>query len=382
MKRIFTLCSIIAALVFFVNVQSASAVDFSGKITSVNKGTLTEGTAYVMEGEEIILTVELSALGLKQNLNLSAVQPAQYVANPADIKKIDPATIAAAEADNAIITITLKPSTLGQLLYCIQPGTTELEGYYLWLNVTVEPNTAGTLSSFLLAHPNGTEGVSTKIEGDFVVTHIWEQPYDGWSQKRAYLQDASAGVFVHYYEPLTCKVGDHYDKIRGVLHINLDQYSQGVFGIEGTEAYPLPKTPTATNAPATPSPITLAEVAQHHGRLVSISGVQFDETGTFTEADTVAVTIGETQLHVCLFPGSDLVGTAIPAEADLVCIVRSVGEGKVMLSPRSKADVTAKNNATALETVAEDVWATKVLENGQLYIIRDGVRYNIFGTKQ
>ncbi len=42
---------------------------------------------------------------------------------------------------------------------------------------------------------------------------------------------------------------------------------------------------------------------------------------------------------------------------------------------------TDDDTATALENVVEQVSATKVIENGQLIIIRDGVRYNALGTQ-
>jgi hypothetical protein len=42
--------------------------------------------------------------------------------------------------------------------------------------------------------------------------------------------------------------------------------------------------------------------------------------------------------------------------------------------------ITILNDQTAVEDVLLPNTATKIIENGQIYIIRDGVRYNALGT--
>ncbi len=384
MKKHFTLCSLVAAFLFFTQAQVLNAQqkwpEFTGVPTAVDKGSIAAGNVSVAEGDEVIITVQLDCANITQDLALFAGQEYGFMAPPADVLSFTPATFTAAEANaDPTVNIKLKPSKLGSLTYAIYGGSEELEGVFFLLSVSVTPKTYTSLADYIADYPAGvtTEGLSFTTEGDFVVTHTWKHE----EKVRAYIQDATAGVIVHTYEGITCQVGDHFKKVKGMLNCGLEGNGEGVYGLEGLEASPLIGTATK-NEPAAPSPITLADLAQHHGRLVSISDVQFDETGAFTEADTVAATVGETKLHICLFPGSDLVGTNIPAEADLVCIVRTIEKGNIILSPRSKADVTSHDDATAVENVQAETPATKMIENGQLYIIRDGIRYNIFGTKQ
>ncbi len=389
MKKNFTLRSLMAAFIFFGNVCTAYAVDLTGSIISSDKGTVTEGVAYVTADDEVTLTIELSCADLTQDFSLSAIQPYPYVANPADVKAITPALIQASTADKSTIAVTIKPSTIGDLTYCLEPSSRELTSYYLWININVTPNTDNTLSSFLRAYPDGSNFATVSVEGDFVVTHIWEQPYDGWSQTRAYLQDATAGVFIHYWNGLTCKVGDHYNTITGALHINLDHNSQGMYGMEGTENYPLPE-PTATDTPAEPSVIKLSDAAKHHGRLVRINNVAVSDdqdirSDVLTIDEKVAITAGDVTAHITLFPGSDLLGepaSTISGSIDLVGIIRSVADGEIIISPRGKADILeSSGETTVLQHVQMHTPAVKVLEDGQVYIMKDGLRYNVLGIQ-
>ncbi len=74
-------------------------------------------------------------------------------------------------------------------------------------------------------------------------------------------------------------------------------------------------------------------------------------------------------------------GTTAAAVGDKVSINGKVGmyNGK----PQLLADCTytIKETATALENIVEEAKAVKVIENGQLVIIKNGVRYNVLGTQ-
>lgn len=59
----------------------------------------------------------------------------------------------------------------------------------------------------------------------------------------------------------------------------------------------------------------------------------------------------------------------------------AVGDNVTFTYNVAAKTLTAKNNtATAVENVAVEAKAIKVVENGQIVIIRDGVRYNAVGT--
>ncbi len=381
------LCSLFTTILFFsFNIQFIYAQqrwpEFSFAPIAVDKGTIKDGVVNVAEGDVVTITLQLDCANLKQGLAPYAGQEYGFMAPAADIISFNPATFTAEEANaDPTVEVKVKPSQLGSFTYGIYGGSNELEGIYQLLSLSVTPKKYTSLADYIAEHPEGVkeEGLAFVTEGDFVVTHTWTQTFDFGKQVRAYVQDATAGVLVHTYSGITAKVGDHFSSVKGILNYSMEGNGEGVYGLEGPESSPLIGT-ASKNEAATPTLITTDQVAAHHGRLVQIDAVRFGETGSFTECDTVAVTIGDLSAHICLFPESDLVGEIIPIRANITGILRSVKDGAIVLSPRSKSDIEIiEAGTTALENTVVTTPAVKVMENGHIYIIKDGVRYTVLG---
>ncbi len=256
-------------------------------------------------------------------------------------------------------------------------GSDDFEGISISITVTGETAPYAGLGELIEAinavKDKSLPDIAT-VTGDFVVTHVYNGPHN---TPLCYMQDEAYGV-VYDNSDKTYQVGEHYNQLSGWAQLKGTEYE---ITYETYLAEQL-GTPTRTEA-ATPAIITVDEVAAHHGRLVQLKNIQLGETGSFTECDTVAVTIGDQSAHICLFPGSDLVGESIPSRADITGILRSVADGKIMLSPRSKADIIAiEEDVTGLTHTELTTPARKVIENGRIYIIKNGVRYNILGAKE
>ena len=78
--------------------------------------------------------------------------------------------------------------------------------------------------------------------------------------------------------------------------------------------------------------------------------------------------------YTCALRGSDI--NAVDNEAVFTdCTIRLVVDYENVV-----VKITVLNDQTAVEDVLLPNTATKIIENGQIYIIRDGVRYNALGT--
>ena len=78
--------------------------------------------------------------------------------------------------------------------------------------------------------------------------------------------------------------------------------------------------------------------------------------------------------YTCALRGSDI--NAVDNEAVFTdCTIRLVVDYENVV-----VKITILNDQTAVEDVLLPNTATKIIENGQIYIIRDGVRYNALGT--
>ena len=78
--------------------------------------------------------------------------------------------------------------------------------------------------------------------------------------------------------------------------------------------------------------------------------------------------------YTCALRGSDI--NAVDNLAVFTdCTIRLVVDYENVV-----VKITILNDQTAVEDVLLPNTATKIIENGQIYIIRDGVRYNALGT--
>ena len=111
-----------------------------------------------------------------------------------------------------------------------------------------------------------------------------------------------------------------------------------LFSMEGEQLGGI--TITDTQKYKTPVDINLADYvpADNQYKLVRLQGVQFSTSGTLA-ADSYAVTVGDASARIHPFPNTDVIGSEIPATADVVGI--SMSKGAVVVWPRSLGDIQA-----------------------------------------
>lgn len=198
-----------------------------------------------------------------------------------------------------------------------------------------------------------------KFAGKVTVTAI-EAVADSYTPYyKVYAQDATGGICLSTeymdFDPSSLAVGD---KITDFLYMYNGEGSIGLMGVlvQTSETAPV-FTKVASGVEVTPLEINPADftAADYQYRLVKLAGVRFSETGNF-EATSYKVTTpdgAKAQIHP--FAGSDLIGTAIPAKADVVGI--SMSKSALVVWPRTLADVTA--GAASVNITKQDLYDFK-----------------------
>ena len=197
-----------------------------------------------------------------------------------------------------------------------------------------------------------------KFAGKVTVTAI-EAVADSYTPYyKVYAQDATGGICLSteymFFDPSSLAVGD---KITDFLYMYNGEGSIGLMGMLMQTSETAPVFTKAGTGTVTPLEINPADftAADYQYRLVKLAGVSFSETGNF-EAKTYTVTTPDgatAQVHP--FAGSDLIGTAIPAKADVVGI--SMSKSALVVWPRTLADVTA--GAASVNITKQDLYDFK-----------------------
>lgn len=197
-----------------------------------------------------------------------------------------------------------------------------------------------------------------KFAGKVTVTAI-EAVADSYTPYyKVYAQDATGGICLSteymFFDPSSLAVGD---KITDFFYMYNGEGSIGLMGMlmQTSETAPV-FTKAASGVEVTPLEINPADftAADYQYRLVKLAGVSFSETGNF-EAKTYEVTTADGAAKVHPFAGSDLIGTAIPAKADVVGI--SMSKSALVVWPRTLADVTA--GAASVNITKQDLYDFK-----------------------
>ena len=197
-----------------------------------------------------------------------------------------------------------------------------------------------------------------KFAGKVTVTAI-EAVADSYTPYyKVYAQDATGGICLSTeymtFDPSSLAVGD---KITDFFYMYNGEGSIGLMGMlmQTSETAPV-FTKVASGVEVTPLEINPADftAADYQYRLVKLAGVSFSETGNF-EAKSYQVTTPDGAAKVHPFAGSDLIGTAIPAKADVVGI--SMSKSALVVWPRTLADVTA--GAASVNITKQDLYDFK-----------------------
>lgn len=196
-----------------------------------------------------------------------------------------------------------------------------------------------------------------KFTGKLTVTAI-EAASDGYSYY-IYAQDETGAVMLSTmnmdFDPSSLAVGDQITDF--IYMLDDESNSVGVMGVLVQTSETAPVFTKAGTGTVTPLEINPAEFSAANGQfsLVKLAGVSFSETGNFEAKSYEVTTPDGATAYVHPFAGSDLIGTAIPAKADVVGI--SMSKSALVVWPRTLADVTA--GAASVNITKQDLYDFK-----------------------
>lgn len=197
-----------------------------------------------------------------------------------------------------------------------------------------------------------------KFTGKVTVTAI-EAVADSYTPYyKVYAQDATGGICLSTeymdFDPSSLAVGD---KITDFLYMYNGEGSIGLMGVLMQTSETAPVFTKAGTGTVTPLEINPADftAADYQYRLVKLAGVSFSATGNFEATSYEVTTPDGATAHIHPFAGSDLIGTAIPAKADVVGI--SMSKSALVVWPRTLADVTA--GAASVNITKQDLYDFK-----------------------
>ncbi len=298
-----------------------------------------------MVGEEITCTLHIAGKDLKGDITLAA--------DHADILSFDPATVAQADAEagGKDVIVTIKPSSSIFTTYTITASSEGAEDFPISIYCMAQQPPYQNLQAFIDAFAGEESSYfDYTVKSDMVVTHVFDQ--NGISC--AYIQDATAGVRVYdnYGSMQSYKTGDRIKELIGTLEL-----SYGVYSINTTNA---PDNPAVIkNEPAEPTLIGIGDMINYVGRLVRINNVAIATTNNKT-----TITASDATAELTTFSGSDVEIATLPAEADIIGIVRSANATVRRISPRSKVDIISRVASDLDNITTSQIWAA----DGALHI--------------
>ncbi len=392
MKKIFTLRSLVAAVVLCIGTTVVAQTP-KATITNVDH----EGYTNAKVGDVVTWKYHIVAENVTEGVTLGLAAGMNIV--PATARTITPATLTKDELLAGVdvsISLTIEDGD-GEVFYTLygysdtdfQVETMEYAGmdpvvYYndnfaKSFAITIAAAPYSKLSTLIAKNKNASSPL-VNAAGEFICTHVGLVDVYGLEKKCAFVQDETAGVvLLNGAGDVDYKVGDKFTALSGNFNMNL---TGTLYFIEYNAEVGV-AAPTVVASGVAVEPVVVAsgdEAYEKAGLLVRLNDVTFAaSTAPFAAGAEYTVSIANGSAYLKVFTGSDLIGTDIPTETvDVV----GIADTWANITLRSKADIIAKSDGTALENVVNDVKATKVLENGQLYIVRDGIRYNVLGTKQ
>ncbi len=363
--------------------NGAGGKDDASKIASVNlrKGTYTPGRVYVDEikvatswddlfesGDTPDPTPVPTIITLPVSLNFGGIftdmpNSLTFTVTGNDLTDditltsdnvelvLDKTTLTKAEAQaegSAKVTATLTAVTEGKQTATItlsSTGATTVTIPVEWTAVAVTKKaTLADLKTAAEADENETPFLFT---GEAVVTYTEAGSY----QTMYYVEDATGAVRIDdWFGTATLSVGD---KIKDALvYKGFEADLSGQPLIFNT----IKPTIVSTGNEWTPQVVTLQQLqnnpADYLLELVKVEGVTLDQTEANYKAGNNAISKDETSAAISLTSDNTLVGTAKPAQADIVGI--SYYTSGYNIRVRTAADIVAKTAPTSIETISLD----------------------------
>ena len=193
---------------------------------------------------------------------------------------------------------------------------------------------------------------------DWVVT--------GVKNSNAYLTDGTKGLII-YTSDHGFKAGD---MLSGTVYCDITQY-QGNAEIKGLKANTTGLTVTEGGIAPVQTPAIKDLSAINTGSIISLSNLTYDGT-VLVDAEENKIT-----------PYNAFI-TLPTMTKDKKYNVKGVfinfGETKE-IAPLAESDIQEVTTPSAIESAAVETPALKTIENGQLVILRDGVKYNAMGVR-
>ncbi len=220
----------------------------------------------------------------------------------------------------------------------------------------VVPERVASVADYLeIFKRDGAYMTQYQFTGKLNVTYIQEVKDSYSTSYNIYAQDGTGAMllstmYLENFNPASLAAGD---QITGFAFMIGD--SGECIPAQTSETAPV-WTKSATGVAVEPLEVSPAEfsAADYQYRLVKLAGATFSETGKF-EAKSYAVTVDGKAASVRPFADTDLIGTAIPAKADVVGI--SMSKSALVVWPRTLADVTA--GAASVNITKQDLYDFK-----------------------
>ena len=193
---------------------------------------------------------------------------------------------------------------------------------------------------------------------DWVVT--------GVKGSNAYLTDGTKGLII-YTSSHGFKAGD---MLSGTVSCDITQY-QGNAEIKGLKANTTGLTVTKGGTAPVQMPAIKDLSAINTGSIISLSNLTYDGT-VLADADENEITPYGTFIQVPAMT----IGKKYNVKGVYIDF-----NGTKEIAPLAASDIQEVTTPSAIESAAVETPAVKSIENGQLVIIRDGVKYNAMGVR-
>lgn len=318
---------------------------FDASETPVEHPVISVNPAYhfenmLFEGKDATFDAVIAGSALTGDVTISCpawVTVSESTLTPAQVE---------GEGYKVTFTITPSPAASGEWKDKITITSPGAEDKYIEVgsDMVIKPVALANASRIQPSYDSEGAYVSVyRYTGKAVVTFV--EQAEQWGQKYAkiYAQDMFGAFCLNTsYSDMAADAIRVGDEITNFLCQISDESAVGLelmlFSMEGEQLGGI--TITDTQKYKTPVDINLADYvpADNQYKLVRLQGVQFSTSGTFA-ADSYAVTVGDASARIHPFPNTDVIGSEIPATADVVGI--SMSKGAVVVWPRSLGDIQA-----------------------------------------
>ena len=265
----------------------------------------------------------------------------------------DPKTSGTAKTYNAAITIS-ETTTVRAIAKAGEEWSREATETY------TKPVALTTMDEIFATATDAGKNTVTKYVtfNDWIVT--------GVKGSNAYLTDGTKGLII-YTSSHGFKAGD---MLSGTVSCDITQYN-GNAEIKGLKASTTGLTVTQDGTAPVRSPAIKDLSAINTGSIISLSNLTYDGT-VLADADENEITPYGTFITLPTMTSGK--------KYNVKGVFINFGETKE-IAPLAESDIQEVTTPSAIESAAAETPAVKSIENGQLVILRDGVKYNAMGVR-